>query len=134
MLVSCMLEIIYIFLRVKHPTTMSDINTIELAKQVRARRGNISLREAAKKIGGISIATLSRIEQGRDANTSNYLKICDWLEVPSETFRTNSSEVTPIVDHKKEILYHLRADRDLSKDVSDALQKMIELAYVHPQQ
>lgn len=111
---------------------MSDINTAALAKQVRSKRGNTSLRELAKEVGDISIATLSRIEQGKDVSTSNFFKICDWLQTSADAFRS-SSEISPkLIDHKEIILYHLRADRELNTEVSDALQKMIELAYINP--
>ncbi len=108
---------------------MSDINTAVLAERIRSKRGNASLREIAAQIGDISIATLSRMEQGRETNTSNFYKVCDWLEISPEVFRTSSSEEVPEVDHKEEILYHLRADQELTREVSQALQKMIELAY-----
>ena len=111
---------------------MSDINTAILAERIRSKRGNTSLRETAAQIGGISIATLSRMEQGRETNTANFHKVCDWLEISPEVFRTSSNEEVPEVDHKEEILYHLRADQELTPEVSQALQKMIELAYTQP--
>ena len=109
---------------------MSEIDTSSFARRVREKRGRTSLREAAAEIGDISIATLSRIEQGRDTNANTYLKICTWLGVSPQTFYTTEDEhPNRIEDHQDKILYHLRADRKLEPEVSEALQKMIELAY-----
>lgn len=50
----------------------------ELALIVRARRGDRSLREAAKLIG-VSAATLQRIEAAHDITLSAYRKVEKWL-------------------------------------------------------
>ena len=113
---------------------MSDINTDALARQVRSKRGNTSLREAAKSIGDISIATLSRIEQGKDPDLSTYFKICTWLNVDADTFRGSAGESIGQVDHKEEILYHLRADEVLSPEARETLQQVIQMAYLVPRQ
>lgn len=106
---------------------MASIDIEKFAQLVKAKRGKRNLRDIAEEIGGVSISTLSRIAQGKIPDLSTYMKICDWLEVSSEEFALNPSSKEK--DHKEEIFFHLRADRSLSPDVSEALTKMIELAY-----
>ena len=43
----------------------STLNTELLATMLKDKRGNKGLRAIAQEIGGVSFATLSRIEQGR---------------------------------------------------------------------
>jgi transcriptional regulator with XRE-family HTH domain len=51
-----------------------------LEQALRIKRGGKSLREIAKLIG-ISTATLSRIERGKEPSLLNFIKICKWLEI-----------------------------------------------------
>jgi transcriptional regulator with XRE-family HTH domain len=106
---------------------MATIDIKKLAQLVRNKRGKKNLRIVADEIGDVSISTLSRIEQEKIPDLSTYMKICEWLDVsPDEfTLKATSSEKS----HKEEIYFHLRADRSLSQDVSEALTKMIEIAY-----
>ena len=52
----------------------------ELSVKVKLQRGNRGIREAAKEIG-ISAATLSRIEQGKQPDISTFGKVCKWLGI-----------------------------------------------------
>lgn len=106
---------------------MASIDIVKFAQLVKNKRGKRNLRDIANEIGEVSISTLSRIEQGKIPDLSTYMKICEWLEVSTSEFESNPK--TTEKNHKQEIFFHLRADQSLSQDVSDALAKMIELAY-----
>lgn len=99
------------------------------AQLVRRKRGEKNLRESAREIGDVSISTLSRIEQGKIPDLSTFLKVCTWLNVSPNQFAPdfkNNEE-----NHKQQILYHLRADKTLSAEVSKALKQVIELSYAN---
>jgi transcriptional regulator with XRE-family HTH domain len=106
---------------------MASIDIDKFAQLVKNKRGKKNLRDIASEIGEVSISTLSRIEQGKIPDLSTYMKICEWLEVSPDEFAPNIQNKDK--SHKEEIFFHLRADQSLSQDVSDALTKMIELAY-----
>jgi len=106
------------------------LETSKLAEMLRMKRGSRGLREAAKEIsktaGPISSSTLSRIEQGNIPDITTYITICSWLEVPTNYFtESGKEEYSP----QKQILAHLRADKDLPKETAIALVQMINLAY-----
>jgi len=105
---------------------MGKIKTEVLSQLVKNKRGKDGLRETAKKIG-VSAPTLSRIEQGRVPDLETYLTLCDWLEVSTEYF---VKEAESKYDSKRhEVVAHLRADKTLDNEVSNALIKMIDIAY-----
>lgn len=106
---------------------MASIDIEKLTQLVKNKRGKRNLRDIAKEIGEVSISTLSRIEQGKIPDLSTYMKICEWLEVSPDEFNINSKPNGKT--HEEEIIFHLRADQSLSQEVSEALTKMIELAY-----
>ncbi|HEY3388270.1 MAG TPA: helix-turn-helix transcriptional regulator, partial [Prolixibacteraceae bacterium] len=106
---------------------MASIDIEKFAQLVRNKRGNRNLRDIANEIGEVSISTLSRIEQGKIPDLSTYMKICEWLEMSANEFELNAKPAEK--NHMEEIFFHLRADQSLSQEVSDALAKMIELAY-----
>lgn len=108
-------------------STMAKINIEKFAQLVKNKRGKTNLRDIANEIGNVSISTLSRIEQGKIPDLSTFIKICEWLEVTPNEFALNTEKKKR--GHKEEIFFHLRADQSLSQDVSDALTKMIEIAY-----
>lgn len=107
---------------------MHSINTDTLSKMIKAKRGDRGLREVVKEIGGISVSTLSRVENGNLPDIDSYLKLCKWLEVSIDFFTTpqigNESK-------KQMVVANLRADKTLPKEISEALIKMINLAYTN---
>lgn len=109
----------------------SSLNTNLLASMVRTRRGEKVLRDAAKEIGGISPSTLSRIEQGHVPDVETFIKVCQWLGEPTETFvipaAAQSSEAGT---GQQKIIAHLRAEKALSPKTVEMLVKVIELAYM----
>lgn len=103
---------------------MPNIDTRKLSDMIRSKREGKGLREVAKEIGDVSPSTLSRIEQGNLPDIETYVKLCRWLEVSTEFFTENAESSS-----EKKIVAHLRADKALSKETSEALIKMIKLAY-----
>ncbi len=103
---------------------MSSLDTKKFSQMIKSKRGNIGLRALASEIG-ISASTLSRIEQGNLPDIDTYLRLCDWLEVPSEFF-TNSCSNN---EGKVGVIAHLRADKTLPSQTAEALIQMINLAY-----
>ncbi|MHB8636742.1 MAG: helix-turn-helix domain-containing protein [Fimbriimonadaceae bacterium] len=104
------------------------IDISNLAAMVRAKRGGLGLRSAAQEIGGVSAATVSRIEQGKVPDFHTYLKICGWLGIQpaSNASIVGEGEAVSTVD---KMVVHLRADRHLTPDSARALEQMIRQVY-----
>lgn len=106
----------------------STLNTELLAVMLKGKRGKKGLRTISEEIGDVSAPTLSRIEQGKVPDVETFIKICKWLEVPTDTFISQDSIPSP-VSNKQQVVAHLRADRELAPDTVNMLIKMIDLAY-----
>jgi transcriptional regulator with XRE-family HTH domain len=106
----------------------TNLNTELLAGMLKDKRADRGLRTVAKEIGNVSAATLSRVEQGKIPDVDTFIRICKWLNVPSDTFIVGDSKKKHL-SGKDQIVAHLRADRELSKDTVNMLIKMIDLAY-----
>jgi transcriptional regulator with XRE-family HTH domain len=102
------------------------LNTTKLADMLRSKRGNKGLRAVADEIGKISAPTLSRIEQGKVPDVETFIVLCNWLQVPTDTFIITNNANT---SYKDQALAHLRADRELSPETINMLTRMIEFAY-----
>lgn len=96
---------------------------------LKARRGEMGLREAVQQIGDISPATLSRIENGRIPDMDVFLRICDWIGIPAETFLKRESDATALPKTTEVIEAHLRADRNLDDATAEAIANMVKAAY-----
>lgn len=108
----------------------STLNTDLLASMLKNKRADKGLRAVADEIGGVSAATLSRIEQGKIPDVATFIKICNWLNETTDTFivASNTKKAKPI-STQQQVVAHLRADRELSKDTVNMLIKMINMAY-----
>lgn len=106
----------------------STLNTDLLAGMLKNKRADKGLRATAEEIGGVSFATLSRIEQGKVPDVDTFIKICKWLGVTTDTFIVGNSK-NKTVSTKDQVVAHLRAERELSKDTVNMLIKMVDLAY-----
>ena len=113
----------------------SQIDIGRLASLLKAKRGKRKLREVATEIGEISASTLSRIEAGKIPDLDSLVRICKWIGIKvDDLLQKSQSEGVSTKLHKKlktpEIVEaHLRADRTLSQETTDALAEMIRLAY-----
>lgn len=106
----------------------STLNTELLAGMLKNKRADKGLRAIAQEIGNVSAATLSRIEQGKIPDVDTFIRICKWLNVSTDTF-IEGEKNKKVISTKEQVLAHLRAERELSKDTVNMLIKMIDLAY-----
>lgn len=109
----------------------STLNTELFAGMLKNKRAGKGLRTIAEEIGGVSYATLSRVEQGKIPDVNTFIRICKWMDVPSDTFiegERRKKKDKP-VSIKESVISHLRADRELSKETLTTLLKVIEMAY-----
>lgn len=104
------------------------LNTTLLAGMIKTQRGKRGLREISGEIGDVSPATLSRIEQGKIPDVDTFIRICRWLNTPTDTFIINASENTARTN-QDHIVAHLRAERELDPNTIQMLLRMIEMAY-----
>jgi transcriptional regulator with XRE-family HTH domain len=106
----------------------SNLNTELLAGMLKEKRGDKGLRTVADEIGNVSAATLSRIEQGKIPDVDTFIRICKWLGKSTDTFIISNSKKRP-ASNKEQVVAHLRAEKELTKDTINMLIKMIDLAY-----
>lgn len=59
---------------------MSRITIEQLGPMLKNRRGNRGIRAVAAEIG-VSIATLSRVETGKQPDLDTFSKMCRWLSI-----------------------------------------------------
>ncbi|GCE49826.1 helix-turn-helix protein [Thermosporothrix hazakensis] len=105
-------------------------DTKYFASLIKAKRGTRGLREAAQEIGGVSSSTLSRIENGKIPDMETFLRICSWLQVSSEEFIKEIDEQQESeISTPERIEGYLRADRELTPEMADALAKLMKSAY-----
>lgn len=104
------------------------LNSDLLAGMIKEKRGKRGLREISLEIGGVSPATLSRIEQGKIPDVDTFIKLCKWLETSTDTFIVDHSN-SELKSNKEHIVAHLRAEKELEPSTIQMLLKMIEMAY-----
>ena len=104
------------------------LNTELLAGMLKSKRADKGLRAVALEISNVSAATLSRIEQGKIPDVDTFIRICKWLNVTTDTFIVSDVKLKPI-STKEQVVAHLRAERELSKETVNMLIQMIDLAY-----
>lgn len=113
----------------------SEIDIQELARSVRAKRGNRGLRSVAKEItetiGEVSASTLSRVEQGKVPDLDTFIRLCKWLGLSTNDFAILQVDLNSQVEGKTQdvVAAHLRADRTLAPKTVEALVTMIQMAY-----
>lgn len=106
----------------------STLNTELLASAIKSKRGKNGLRETAAEIGGISLSTLSRVEQGNLPDVETFIKICKWLDVSTDSFI--QGEVTASeLSEKDKIVFQLRSSQELDQDTISAMIAMIDIAF-----
>lgn len=104
------------------------LNSDLLAGMIKEKRGKRGLREISHEIGGVSPATLSRIEQGKIPDVDTFIKLCKWLETSTDTFIIDPQD-NELKSNKEHIVAHLRAEKELDSSTIQMLLKMIEIAY-----
>jgi transcriptional regulator with XRE-family HTH domain len=106
----------------------STLNNELLAGMLKEKRAQKGLRSVAVEIGDVSAATLSRVEQGKVPDVDTFIRICKWLNVPTDTFIIGGAKPKTL-SVKEQVVAHLRAERELSKETINALITMIDIAY-----
>ena len=101
------------------------VDTIKFSEMIKSKRGAEGLRSLASRIG-VSPSTLSRVEQGNLPDIDTYVKLCGWLDVSTDFFLR--SQKNQVAGHQG-VVAHLRADRTLPQETTEALIRMINLAY-----
>lgn len=104
------------------------LNSNLLAGMIKEKRGRKGLREISIEIGGVSPATLSRVEQGKIPDVDTFIKLCKWLEAPTDAFIIDHTSVE-LKSNKDHIVAHLRAEKELEPSTVQMLLKMIDIAY-----
>jgi transcriptional regulator with XRE-family HTH domain len=105
---------------------MADPRIANLGAILRSRRRekHLSLRDL-HELTGVSVNTLSRVENGNVPDLKNFRLIVEWLELPAERFLERAGEAsTPEV-----IARHLRADRRLPEAAARQIVEMVEEMY-----
>ena len=72
----------------------STVDTERLKVAVKAKRGRMSLRDAAKDCG-LDYQTLHRVEKGGKPDTDTFVTLCNWIGVSSDFFTTADKQTTP---------------------------------------
>ena len=113
-----------------HGEDMPNQNEVDMnlvSDLIKSKRGNDSLRTAAEQIG-ISAPTLQRIEAKQVPNTSNLLKVAEWLGVSFEDLRKMDQK-----DRRRgtveQIEVYLRADPDLDREAASTIANVVKQVY-----
>lgn len=110
-------------------TNPSSVDVNRLSAMVKAKRANRPLRAVADEIGGVTASTLSRIERGNAPDLESFMRLCQWLGVSADDFRSEVPETVEPMTMPDVIEANLRADKILPTDAVDALSQMIRFAY-----
>ena len=108
----------------------SPVDITKLGALLKQKRGKRGLREVATEIGGISAATLSRVERGQVPDLGTYARICRWLDMsPGVFIQGGGGQESPQLSNEALVSAHLRADKTLDPKTVEAIVTMISLAY-----
>ena len=107
----------------------STLNTDLFSSMIKSKRGKKGLRDAAEDIGDISAATLSRVEQGKLPDVETFIRICKWLDTPTDTFIVGKKTKVSELSEKEQLVYQLRSSRELDKTTINAMVAMVDLAF-----
>ncbi len=105
------------------------LNTDLLASAIKTKRGKTGLRDTATEIGGVSSATLSRVELGNLPDVATFIKICNWLGVSTETFIAGGKSEKQELSEKDKIVYQLRSSKELDPETINAMVAMVDVAF-----
>jgi transcriptional regulator with XRE-family HTH domain len=113
------------------------VNVAELGLFIKRKRESerLSLRAVAKQTQ-VSASTLSRIENGTGVpDTPTLARLAHWLSIPFERIVVSgNNDELPVTYYPQEstpdiVDAHLRADRNLSPEMAQALSNLFRAAY-----
>ena len=96
----------------------------ELSLRVKQVRGGRGIRETAKEIG-ISPATLSRVETGKQPDLDTFRAICKWLKVDPSTLLGIHTPSGVLPDMPAPVMAHFRAHKAMSPETANHLAQLI---------
>lgn len=109
---------------------MSRLAIEQLGPMLRERRGSRGIRAIAAEIG-ISIATLSRVETGKQPDLDTFSKICQWLSIdPSEVLGggipvDRNDEDNSTLATRSGVFAHFRAEKAMKPETAQHLGALI---------
>ena len=105
---------------------MAQLTLEQLGSHLKSQRGNRGLREIAAEIG-ISAATLSRVEAGKQPDLDSFRKICEWLgEDPGKFLGYKAkSDSASSGNEAQTMLAHFKADKAMSLTTAKHLGALI---------
>lgn len=105
---------------------VESLDLVQLGAMVRARRGDLSLRQAAAE-AGVSFSTITRTEAGGQPDLTSFTLLCAWLGVsPSQFFSPIAEREVPAVD---EAIAHLTADPRLEPEAATKIADVLRGMY-----
>lgn len=96
----------------------------DLSIQIKEKRGSRGLRATAKDIG-ISSATLSRIEAGKQPDLQTFTKICEWLGVDPNSILGFEQDTVASSVVSSLPLVQFRAAKTMSPKTAQKLAELI---------
>lgn len=96
----------------------------ELSLKTKQKRGGMGIRAAAKEIG-ISPATLSRIETGKQPDLKSFRLICEWLNIDPSTALGVATKIGTPAFQSTPIQAHFRAHKSMSPVTAQHLADLI---------
>lgn len=104
---------------------MAKVRLGQIGTLIRERRGARGVRQVAYEIG-VSPATLSRIENGKQPDLGTFEKLCRWLDISPSEF-LDAGNAAPATEPAARITAtaHLRAKRQITPELAQALGEMI---------
>ena len=106
----------------------STLNNDLLSSMIKSKRQKKGLRDTAKEIG-IGLATLSRVEQGNLPDVETFIKLCNWLNVSTDIFTTDTTPKKIVTSEKDSLIFQLRSSAELDPNTVAAIITLVELAY-----
>ena len=102
------------------------MSLLRLGAMLRTQRGSRNIRDIAKEIG-VSPATLTRVEAGRQPDIETFQKICTWLRINPAEFLDVSAEVAGATHEPASpgAAVHFRADKELVPSAASDLANLI---------
>lgn len=102
---------------------MDRIGLEQLGPALREKRGSRGIREVAEEIG-ISSATLSRVENGKQPDLENFSRLCAWLQIdPGAVLGVRRN---PIEAQISEVAYaHFRTEKTINSETANHLGRLI---------
>ena len=97
----------------------------QLGLEAKAQRGGRGIREVAEEVG-VSAATLSRIESGKQPDLETFTKLCKWLNLnPGEVLGYSAQTSDVQVSGFQTFSVHYRADKTLQPETAKRLGELI---------